>query len=288
MPLIKGTSQKSFEKNLKTEMEHGHSQKQSLAIAYSMKRKAEAAKHKAMGGEMDDSCPNCGYAHGGDIKETGNKRFGSGYSGAGHQMDYTRGVHKEYSDLSSEKGMSYAGKRAREGREIGSANLHERKLDELKSMPNPKLKGLAEGGEVEEMASGYEDMPENDVKHNEMAMHEDDKDLNQHHVMVMDSGEDDMVDRIMHKRSKTFEGEARLSQGGQVANNAHPFEADFEDPNEFDDLVLRDDNEHADFNYTGANSGDEIGDEREDEDRHDIVSRIMRSRKKKDRMPSPA
>ena len=53
--------------------------------------------------------------------------------------------------------------------------------------------------------------------------------------------------------------------------------ADFS-PNEFDDLVLRDDLEQ---HYTGANSGDELDDEQEDADRHDIVARIMRSQAKK-------
>ena len=40
--------------------------------------------------------------------------------------------------------------------------------------------------------------------------------------------------------------------------------------------------------YTGANSGDEIGNEQEDEDRRDIVSRIMKSRRLMDRNPRPA
>lgn len=47
MPLIHGKSQKAFEKNIKTEMEHGKPMKQSLAIAYAVKRKAQ---HKAKGG----------------------------------------------------------------------------------------------------------------------------------------------------------------------------------------------------------------------------------------------
>jgi len=139
---------------------------------------------------------------------------------------------------------------------------------------------------MHEKASGYMSHEGNDVKHNSMAMHEDDKDLNQHKVHSMDSHEDDMVDRIMKKRSPSFEGEARLySEGGKVANDTHPFECDFEDPNEFDDLVLRDD---LDYEYTGKNSGDELGDEAEDERRADIVSRIMASRRKKDKNPRPA
>jgi hypothetical protein len=50
MPLIKGKSQKSFEKNVSTEMHAGKPQKQSLAIAFNMQRKAK--KKKAHGGEI--------------------------------------------------------------------------------------------------------------------------------------------------------------------------------------------------------------------------------------------
>lgn len=91
----------------------------------------------------------------------------------------------------------------------------------------------------------------------------------QHGDKGMDSGAD-LVDKIMAKR---------MSKGGVVANEDHGHEdedlADFS-PNEFDDLVLRDDIE---FSYTGANSGDEIGNAQEDEDRDDIVSKIMKSRR---------
>lgn len=88
--------------------------------------------------------------------------------------------------------------------------------------------------------------------------------------------EDDMVARIMRKRSG-------YSEGGQVANDEKIL-ADFE-PNEFDDLALDDDLESS---YDGANSGDEIGNERTSQDERDIVARIMRSRGKRDRNPRPA
>ncbi len=87
--------------------------------------------------------------------------------------------------------------------------------------------------------------------------------------------DDDMVGRIMKGRM--------MSKGGMIANDLDPI-AD-EEPNEFDDLALNDDLE---FHDTGANSGDELGDHQEDEDRRDLVSRIMRSRKLKDKMPRPA
>lgn len=41
MPLNKSTSKKAFSSNVKKEMESGKSQKQSVAIAYSVKRKAQ-------------------------------------------------------------------------------------------------------------------------------------------------------------------------------------------------------------------------------------------------------
>jgi hypothetical protein len=74
-----------------------------------------------------------------------------------------------------------------------------------------------------------------------------------------------------------------FAKGGQVANDTSVDPSS--SPNEFDDLVLRDDLEHS---YTGANSGDEIGNKQEDADRRDIISAIMRSRRKKDKMPHPA
>ncbi len=83
--------------------------------------------------------------------------------------------------------------------------------------------------------------------------------------------DDDMISRIMAKR---------MSEGGVIANEDMP-EADFEDA-EFDDLEKDD---HLEGEYPGSQ---EIGDEQENEDRRDIVARIMRSRKKKDRIPRTA
>jgi hypothetical protein len=49
MPLMHGKSPKAFKQNIRTEMHHGKPQKQALAIAYAIKRKAQ---HKAKGGYM--------------------------------------------------------------------------------------------------------------------------------------------------------------------------------------------------------------------------------------------
>lgn len=86
---------------------------------------------------------------------------------------------------------------------------------------------------------------------------------------------DDLVDRVMAKR---------MSQGGRVANGSMTEGLAGMRPNEFDDLVLRDDLESS---SDGENNGDFIGNEQEDADRADIVSRVMRSRAKKDRLPNP-
>jgi len=44
MPLSKGLSKKSFEKNIKTEVKAGKPVKQAVAIAYATKREAEKKK----------------------------------------------------------------------------------------------------------------------------------------------------------------------------------------------------------------------------------------------------
>lgn len=160
--------------------------------------------------------------------------------------------------------------------------------------------GYAHGGEVrEEEASGYERMPKDHEMHDEMAMHEDDRMLDQHgemeegpeghdtmkedephrmahggmmspkHGDQSDAHGEDMVGRIMKKRQHMY------AKGGDV-------EADF-DSNDFDYM---DKAKLPEFHDTGKNSGDELGN-KYDADHDDVVSRIMMKRHKQ-RNPNPA
>lgn len=70
MPLIKSKSKKAFVENLKTEMHEGKSQPQSLAIAYSVKRKA----NKASGGSVQSGSKDMNMAEGGEISAKTEKR----------------------------------------------------------------------------------------------------------------------------------------------------------------------------------------------------------------------
>ena len=139
-------------------------------------------------------------------------------------------------------------------------------------------------------------MPEAHLKE-ELAEHVDHEPTHQssvsHDVMNQEGAEDEgagdmdsihpMIAKIMMGRMKGY------SEGGKVANEESGESTDEPtfakaDGNEFDDLALRDDLEFSD---TGANSGDEDDDSEQDHERSDIISRIMRSRSKKDRMSIP-
>lgn len=122
MPLLRGKSKKAFSHNVKTEMEHGHPQKQALAIAYSMKRRG-----KAYGG----------YAEGGE----------TGYEKGINRQAYPEDFQVE----NKERGTSRAGHDARfkekTGNELAKAE-HRRVLSEMRSMKGPHG-NYSHGGEVD-------------------------------------------------------------------------------------------------------------------------------------------
>jgi hypothetical protein len=200
---------------------------------------------------------------------------------------------------------------------------HERKLKELKSMPKPNLmahggemskrerammafhgKKMAEGGMMTDM--GYQSkekpevdgdlMPEAHLKQElaEHVAHMDAPDSGvEHDVMNQEGAEDEGagdMDSIHPMIMKIVMGRAKgYSEGGKVANEESGESSDKPtmakwDGNEFDELAKDDDLE---FDSTAANSGDDLGNKAEDHDQSDIISRIMKSRAKKDRMAVP-
>lgn len=327
MPLMHGKSKKAFEHNVKTEMDAhpgAEHRAQNLAIAYAMKRKAK--KKMADGGSVTEPKPAPVSSEGWSTFQQGmNSAMGGSKpvkKSSGGEIGVNKSEYGAKEGSKEQQGTSEAGFHTRLMNDSSTPRFkaeqhhkarmaHLGTLQEMRSVKNDDRSNLAEGGDVKSLGSiiGYPTgaskaeggevcehcggkamfnggavAPAYETYSNASAMSEDDKDLNQHDVYAMDSLHDGMVDKIMHQRSKTFENEARFSEGGQVANDT-PLTAGFKD-NDFDDLVLRDDldSDYGDDNNSGDETGNDALDERDD----DVVSRVMRSRAKKDRMPRPA
>lgn len=88
----------------------------------------------------------------------------------------------------------------------------------------------------------------------------------------------DIITQIMRKRMGKMADEHEEPDGDEPIVDS--------EPNEFD-VMVADDNE-PEFHETEENSGDDIGNAEEDKEDHSLISQIMASRRKKDRMPRPA
>jgi hypothetical protein len=237
---------------------------------------------------------------------------------AENSMSGEKGVHQN-AQFQADKGTSDAGASVRYSKDLdlsssakktfGNAAIkeHKAKLEELKSMSSPNLKGLAEGGSVKgvqkssmgidhpkdkkEKSWAGESIAGQSLRNSDIndygmqgAKDEHNRTLGELKSMkapnlkgLADGGEvsdqdDDLVMKIMHKR---------YSKGGEVANDVEQDSADH-DPDQFDDEVLDDD---LSLHDTEANSGDDLGDAEQDDDRNDIVAKIMKSQSKKDKLP---
>lgn len=113
MPLMKRRSKKAFEHNVKAEMHAGKPQDQSLAIAYSIKRKAK----KASGGTVESGSPDMNMTDGGKVKDI--VSIHEDYPG----KQYT----KTFEDVSREKRLKR--KKLADGGEV-SANNEKRPMPE--------------------------------------------------------------------------------------------------------------------------------------------------------------
>lgn len=195
-------------------MSHG----KSISIAYSMARK----RKKASGGTVKSGDSEMDYSEGGRVLSNKSRQ------------NFEKGVHESASDdMSKDKGASVAGVTLRgshsekntphtkEYLKDLSRSMHKNNLDELKAMPNPKLKAM--GGDVACPSCGH------------------------------------------------------MAEGGEANLPVADFEsADFDVLDEMGD-------ESSKADYTGSNSGDHLGNEEHNEelsDSKDIVSRVMKKRKK--------
>ena len=250
MPLITGKSPSSFSKNVSTEMNAGKPLKQSLAIAYAMKKKAQDMAKGGMpcaahGMQMCKMCHGGKMAEGGYIEE----EESSGYRPMPkeHERMNEPAVKEDALDL-NQHGEWEEGPQGRreDDQHFGEREVYhkeenqefpEAEDDLVSRIMKQREQSFARGGHVKRMAEGGE--PDFDRL----------RDSTDRHLLADETGE----------------------------------HADME-MNQFDDMV-KDDRLGDKADYTGSNSGDEIGDEQEDEDRDDIVSRIMRARRLKDRNP---
>lgn len=124
---------------------------------------------------MMGACKVCGkmncYAHGGDVHRE-RPHTSEGQKGWVHDKDHNKGVHRETGG-----GESYAGSVAKRGHTERAKELHRDKLAESRSLPKPKLKGLAHGGMPEEapdldVSLDDHDMDDIDNELNDMAAQE--------------------------------------------------------------------------------------------------------------------
>ena len=133
MPLIKGKSEKSFEKNVSQEMELGKPQKQALAIAYSVKRKAQK---KAKGGMIKDAVEPAGLEH---------------HSAPGYVMEMAHGGQVNPKLMASHMGVPSSAR-----------NVADAIVEKIS-----KKKRYAEGGEVLENSAEHEAMESPEMEYAE-------------------------------------------------------------------------------------------------------------------------
>lgn len=252
MPLMHGKSERAFGHNVSAEMEHGKPQKQALAIAYAVKRKAERKK-MAHGGfmreeeepEMFEDVEHLTGLRDEDDEAEGVEEYADGGDVDPQSSGYNIDPDKASAVSSSfKKALGYAGGGeigASEGSKSGSKAATEGKHSTYNAMTGEYDSADDEG--LERTPSG---------------------------LTYLSEAHGGLIDRAMR----------RYSEGGMVANEQRAIAGS--ELNQYDDLANRDDLE---FCYYGDTSGDEIGDAQEDDDRHDIVSRIMRSRRLGDSMP---
>lgn len=272
MPLLKSKSKKAFDENVKSEMDAGKPQKQSLAIAYSVKRQAGKKKKMASGGKVDIS------AH--DESRPMPDDLHADKASAMRQEDRPRG--DVPIDFASEKRASIDGPVTSE------------EMDMIREYRRGKM--MAEGGEIsalDEHMSGIDDAASMRDEH--MLMGKRPSMMAERRAggkypdadSARTDRDEDMLEQSLPEDEYSKKGRINYADGGEVdlSRNAD------EDPNYEDDLSF---NALRKENYSESAGLDELdspmdsgqhGDEREidSEDEHDgrLVSKIRSKMKSK-------
>jgi hypothetical protein len=258
MPLMHGKSKKAFEHNVETEMNaHPGRRAENLAIAYSVKRKAQKKK-MAEGGMAKDPVTGVPYSkprQGAKEPITGQpyeekKRYArnpvTGESYAEGGMAYAEGERNWLEPSESRDKANEANRRAR----------HATTNDYM-------AYGGSAGDEYSGTWMGQPDRPKKPTI-------DDDMDEYAEGGMAPTTEESlDMVERCLRKK---------MAQGGYAeGQDVHGKFMDRADMQPADYEEYPSDWSSAD--YTGENSGDYDDDDQENQDRADMVSRIMRKHK---------
>jgi hypothetical protein len=143
VPLLKGRSKEAFSQNVRTEMDAGKPQKQSLAIAYSMARKA-GAKKMYKGGKI--GVPHIGQSKSDSI---------DGYSAPDMSTGgMSHGMHMGNRTLGLKRADSgYGVSNYAMGGQVGSWEEEEDYEDD-----DDSVDGFADGGEVDQVGKGEHDL----------------------------------------------------------------------------------------------------------------------------------
>lgn len=220
MPLMQGKSKKAFESNIETEMDAGKPQKQSLAIAYSVKRK-NARKKLALGGAVDSTPkthvePTCGKTDAAHMHT--DECWTDGPTPQAPKADNKRPAESEY------MANHFALGGAVDSSPKTSISTHEGKLEEEEDMSPAEMADyharmsehyqmLADGGEVD-LEANSEESPNMEDQMSFKANGKEQYDLRQISKQPEDSNEHgDEIDSDDHDRLSEMRKKIKAKRG---------------------------------------------------------------------------
>jgi len=263
MPLMHGKSKKAFEHNVEAEMHAGKPQKQSLAIAYSIKRNAR--KKMSKGGKV-------------------------GYADLGDQVMDNKSLDADDQDMEMSKKMMDVEQRLSKGGKVGYADLGDSTMDDTSLDADDQEKPMHKVSMEDDSRKAAMDEPTMDhdedrhgLEMTEQKDPEDAIDLKTGRVKFSEGGRIDVmpeyedmpksrVDRIMQNRK-------RFADGGLVDTNARESK-NVEDDLSFDALRKELYPEHEAMEELDYDVSHSPGVDSEEEHKRDKYGRVDRIRAK--------